>query len=131
MAQKKAAKTNRSQTTRASAGSATSAKSAPRKREKVKKVIHQVKEPLSLLQTLREEGMSNAITFLSLAGNFASGAAKNLRVETLRPQLSELISSLGFAMREDIERLEDRVAELEQKLSEREYAALRAADGEE
>lgn len=128
MAQKKAAKPNRTQTTRAAAGSA---KSAPRKREKVKKVIHQVKEPLSLLQTLREEGMSNAITFLSLAGNFASGAAKNLRVETLRPQLSELISSLGFAMREDIERLEDRVAELEQKLSEREYAALRAADGEE
>jgi BMFP domain-containing protein YqiC len=109
----------------------TGKKASPRKRGSVKKVIHEVKEPLSLLQTLREEGMSNALTLLSMASGIASGAAKSFRAEAIRPQLGELISSLGFAMREDLERLQDRVGELEQRLSELEYAALRAEDGEE
>lgn len=111
----------------------TTKKAAPkaRKRSPVKKVIHQVKEPLSLLQTLREEGMQNALTFLSLAGGIASGAARSFRAEAIRPQLGELIASLGFAMRDDLERLQDRLGELEQRLSELEYAALRAEDGEE
>jgi len=102
-----------------------------RKRGSVKKVIHQVKEPLSLLQTLREEGMSNALTFLSMASGIASGAAKSFRAEAIKPQLGELISSLGFAMREDLERLADRVGELEERVSQFEYAALQAALAEE
>lgn len=97
----------------------------PRKaREKVSRVIHQVKEPFSLLGTLREEGLANAVTFLAMAGSMASEAKKNLRMQAVRPQLKELVSSLGFAFREDLERLEARLEELEQKLSEREYASL-------
>lgn len=98
-------------------------KSSVRKvaRERVSKVIHQVKEPFSLLGTLREEGMASAISLLGLASGMASGAAKNLRIESLRPQLKELIQSLGFAFREDLEQLEARVEELEQKISEHEY----------
>jgi hypothetical protein len=101
--------------------------SKPKKRPAKKKasVIHQVKEPLSLLNTLKEEGMANAITFLSMAGAMASGARKNLR-----PQLKELVSSLGFAFREDMERLEARLDELEHLLSEREYARLHPGDEE-
>ena len=104
---------------------------APRvPRAKVQRAIAQAREPLSLLQTLREEGLGNALTLLSVAGTFASGAARNLRTEALLPQLRELLGSLGFATREELERLQARVDELEQRESEREYAALRASEEE-
>jgi hypothetical protein len=104
--------------------------SKPRKRakEKVSKVIHQVKEPLSLLGTLKEEGLANAINFLTMASAVAGEARKNLRMEAMKPQLKELVSSLGFAFRSDLDRLEARLEELEQKLSEREYEALSRDD---
>lgn len=98
---------------------------------KVNKVIKQVKEPLSLLSTLKEEGLANAMMLFTLASGVASGAAKNLRMETVRPQLQELIQSLGFAFRSDIERLESRIEELEQKISELEYSKIQPADDEE
>jgi hypothetical protein len=103
--------------------------SKPRTRaakERVEKVLHQVKEPLSLLSTLREEGLNSAMTFLTMA----SGASKNLRFEAIRPQLKEIIGSLGFATRADLDRLEMRIEELEHKLSDREYAALTGVHGE-
>lgn len=108
-------------------------RSAAQKKPKarVSKVMDQVKEPLSLLQTLKDEGLANAITLISMASTVASGAARNFRAEALRPQLKEVVSSLGFALRDDLERLEGRVEELEQQLSEREYEKLKAADGEE
>ncbi|RZA08568.1 MAG: hypothetical protein EOP11_04475 [Proteobacteria bacterium] len=129
-----AKKTNRKPAPKKTSRAAPKAKAtaaAPGNRGTVKKVMRQVKEPLSLLQTLREEGMANAVTFLSMASGIASGAARSFKAEAIGPQLGELISSLGFAMREDLERLEERVGELEQKLSEYEYAALRGQDGEE
>lgn len=105
----------------------TPAKKRPAK-ERVSKVIHQVKEPFSLLGTLKEEGMANAVTFLTMASAMASGAKNNLRLEKFRPQLKELVSSLGFAFREDLERLEARLDELEHLLSEREYSKLRSEE---
>lgn len=95
-------------------------------KEGVSKVMDQMKEPFSLLQTLREEGMANAAAIIGIA----SGAAKNLRLETIRPQLFEVISSLGFALRSDLEKLEARIEELEMKLSEQEFAAIRNSDDE-
>lgn len=105
-------------------------KSAPRKsaRERVSKVIDQAREPFSLLGTLKEEGMANAMTFLTMASAMATGAKNNIRLEKLRPQLKELVSSLGFAFREDLERLEHRLEELEHLLSEREYAKLKGEE---
>jgi uncharacterized protein YjgD (DUF1641 family) len=93
-------------------------------KEKVSKVIDQVKEPLSLLNTLKEEGVANALTFLTMASAVAEGAKKNLKLEMVKPQLKDLVGSLGFALREDLERLEARLEELEHKLSEKEYAAM-------
>lgn len=105
--------------------------SRPRRaKEKVSKVIHQVKEPFSLLGTLKEEGLSNAISFLTMAGAMADEARKNLRLDAMRPQLKEIVSSLGFASRSDLDRLEARLEELEQKLAEREYEALSRDDEE-
>jgi polyhydroxyalkanoate synthesis regulator phasin len=53
-----------------------------------------------------------------------------VRLDSIKPQLRELISSMGFAMREDVEQLESRVEELEVKLSEKEFEAIRASDEE-
>jgi uncharacterized protein YjgD (DUF1641 family) len=95
-----------------------------RAKEKVTRVIDQVKEPLSLLNTLKEEGLANAFTLLTMASAMASGAKKNLKLEVLKPQLKDLVGSLGFALKEDVERLEARLEELEDKLSEKEYRSL-------
>jgi hypothetical protein len=97
-------------------------------KERVSRVLNQVKEPLSLLGTLKEEGMANAITFLTMASAMANGAKNNLRLEKIRPQMKELVSSLGFAFREDVERLESRLDELEHLLSEREYDKLKGEE---
>lgn len=111
------------------------AKKAPTKRSpaaRVRKVVHQVREPFSLLQTLKDEGVANALTLFTMANamasSVASGAARNLRPDAIRPQLKELVGSLGFALREDLERLESRIEELEQSLSEREYEKLKSED---
>ncbi|MGZ3693871.1 MAG: hypothetical protein ACXWQO_06695 [Bdellovibrionota bacterium] len=97
----------------------------------VSKVMEQVKEPFSLLGTLKEEGMANVIMLLGLAGSMASGAKKNLRLDAVKPQLRELISSLGFAMKEDFDELAARVDELEHKLAKKEFAALSKRDRDE
>ncbi len=114
------------------------AKKSPAKKAKkgaapkgrVSKVIDQVKEPLSLLNTLKAEGLNNAMMMLTLAGGIASEAKKNLRLENVKPQLKELVYSLGFAFREDMERLEARIEELEQSLSEKEYKKLTRGEDE-
>jgi len=93
-------------------------------RRKVSEVLEQVKEPLSLLQTLKEEGMANAFQFLHLASTVAGEAKKNLNSELLRHQIKEVVGSLGFALRSDMDRLEARLDELEEKLSALEYSKL-------
>lgn len=97
----------------------------------VSKVMNQVKEPFSLLGTLKEEGMANVVMLLSLAGSMASGAKKNLRLEAVKPQLRELVSSLGFALKEDFDELAARVDELEHKLAQKEFNELSGNDREE
>lgn len=104
------------------------AKSQPR--DRVSRVVDQVKEPLSLLNTLKEEGLANAMTLIGIASSVASGATKNFRPDLIKPQLLEMVGSLGFARIEDLERLEARVEELEAKLSEKEFEAIRASDEE-
>lgn len=97
----------------------------------VSKVVNQVKEPFSLLGTLKEEGMANVIMLLGMAGSMASGAKKNLRLEAVKPQLRELVSSLGFALKEDFEDLAARVDELEHKLAKKEFAELSGEDSDD
>ncbi len=118
MAKAKSAKSTKKKSTRSYA------------KERVSRMVKQVKEPLSLLSTLREEGMANAMALMGLAGAMASGASKNFRLDSVKPQLRELISSIGFAVREDVEKLEARVEELELKLSEKEFDAIRGDEEE-
>lgn len=99
-------------------------------KEKVSEVVNQVREPFTLLSVLKEEGISNAVALLGLASTMASGATRNLRLEAIKPQLRELIGSIGFALRADLEKLEARIEELETKLSEKEFEAIRGNDEE-
>jgi hypothetical protein len=98
---------------------------------RVSKVVDQVKEPLSLLNTLKQEGMANMMALLTLGSAVASGAKENLKLAAMKPQLRELISSLGFALKEDFDDLAARVDELEHKLSEKEFSVLSSAHDEE
>lgn len=100
------------------------AKGKSSSREKVKKVIEQVREPLGLLETLKEEGIASATMLLGMASNMASGAAKNLKMEHIKPHLRELVQSLGFAFHADLEKLEARVEELEDRIASLEEKQL-------
>ena len=95
-------------------------------RKSIKTMVEQVKEPFSLLETLKEEGMANAGMLLGMM----AGAAKSFRVETIRPQLKEVMTSLGFAMRSEVERLEVRLDELETRISELDHGSVRSDDEE-
>lgn len=99
-------------------------------KEQVERVVNQVREPLALLGTLKEEGMANAVALLGLATSMASGATKNFRLDSIKPQLRELVGTMGFATRDELEKLEARVEELETKLSEREFDQIRGSDDE-
>ena len=101
-----------------------------RAKDKVTKVVEQVSEPFSLLNTLKEEGLANAMALFGMAGAIASGATKNIRLDALKPQLYEVVSSLGFALKEDVEKLEARIEELETKLAEKEFEEIRGSDDE-
>jgi|GEM_PF-5762230 len=100
-------------------------------KDRMSRVVDQVREPLSLLHTLKEEGMANAMALFGLAGAVASGATKNFRVDAIKPQLFELITAMGFALREDVEKLEARLEELETKISAKEFEELRGANDED
>lgn len=97
-------------------------------REQVSEVVDEVSEPFSLLNTLKQEGLANAMALFGMAGAVASGAAKNFSADAIRPQLYDLFNSMGFALREDVEKLEARIEELEAKLSASEFAALRGEE---
>lgn len=101
-----------------------------RTKDKVTKVVEQVSEPFSLLNTLKEEGLANAMALFGMAGALASGATKNIRLDALKPQLYEIVSSLGFALKEDVEKLEARIEELETRLAEKEFEEIRGSDDE-
>lgn len=112
-----------------------SEKKSPRRsiraKDRVSKVVDQVSEPFSLLNTLKEEGMANVMALFGIAGAVASGATKNLRIDSIKPQLFELLTTMGFALREDVEKLEARLEELETKISAKEFEEMRGANDED
>jgi len=100
-------------------------------KDSVAKVMDQMREPLSLLNTLKEEGLANAMALFGLAGAVASGATKNFRIDAMKLPLYELLTSMGFALRDDIEKLEARIEELEIKVSAKEFEEMRGSSDEE
>ena len=86
---------------------------------RTKRVMDQVKEPFALLETLKSEGLANATLVLGMA----SEAAKNFRLEQLKPQLKEMMHSVGFVTKSYVERLEERIDELEGRVADLETEA--------
>ena len=89
------------------------------------RVIEQMKEPLSLLETLKEEGMARAIDFIGMA----SAAAKNVQKDKVIEQLRDGVKSLGLISREEASSLRHRIAALEERV--RELEAVIQVDSEE
>ncbi len=94
---------------------------AKKRKDKIKKakkqidrVVEQVKEPFTLLETLKEEGMANAHFLLGMVAE----AAKNFRMDQIKPQVNEVVHTLGFAKRSELESLEARLDELETRIAE-------------
>lgn len=84
------------------------------KKPRIKKIMDQVKEPLSLLETLKTEGLARGLFLLNAAGE----AAKSINREKLAEQFKELLPLLGLVQYKDFAELESRVCELEDKLNE-------------
>ncbi len=84
---------------------------AKKKATKSKPVRKSIK---TMVDQVKEEGMANAGMLLGMV----AGAAKSFRVESIRPQLKEVMTSLGFATLSEVERLEARLDELETRISE-------------
>lgn len=82
------------------------------KRKKVEKVFRQAKEPLSLLNTLKEEGLSRAAQLAAFAG----AAAKSVNADMVKDQVRDSLGQLGFATRAEVQRLQERIVELEERL---------------
>lgn len=89
-------------------------KSPVRKNPRVNKILEQAKEPFSLLETLKEEGMARAMYLLSVA----SFAAKNVNKDKLVENLKEAVHSLGLVTHAELHSLEERIEQLEERLSE-------------
>ena len=89
-----------------------------------KEKFRQMKEPLALLETFRNEGLSNLLSLSGMASGFAAGAVNNIGISSAKPMLFEAMRSLGFVVTEDLEKLETRLENLEQKLAEMEYSKL-------
>lgn len=80
--------------------------------KKAKKLAEQAKEPLGLLEQLKEEGLARAGYLLGVA----SGVAGNLTKSSVRKQLKEFSDIFGIATRDDIDWLESRINDLERRL---------------
>lgn len=118
---KRANKTSRPKAT--SSGKAMKSRGGSAK-EKLDKMVHQFREPISLLSTFRQEGLANAMNLLTIASSVASQATRRVQFDSIGPTLKEAIHSMGFALKSDLEKIEERMEELELKLSEAEIGRL-------
>lgn len=84
------------------------------KETKVKKIVNQVKEPLSLLETLKEEGMARAMFLMGAA----TGAAKQVNKDKIFSQFKDALHLAGVVTRTDLEALEERIEVLEAQIAE-------------
>ena len=89
-------------------------KSSEKKSSMKEKIISQVKEPLSLLETLKEEGMARAFSLMSAAGE----ASRHINKDKLFMQMADAFHMAGMVTRTDIKALEERIQELEAQIED-------------
>ena len=96
------------------------------KSERIQRVLDQAKEPLGLLETLKEEGMARAGYLLGLAAEMS----KQVTRENIGSQIREVSGAVGIASKDEVRKLKARISELEERIEALETATgltLRAA----
>ena len=85
---------------------------ASRRRRPIDRVIEEAKEPLSLIETLKEEGMARAGYLLGIAAEVAGSVTK----QNFGAQIAELGGVVGMATKADLARLERKIQALSDRL---------------
>lgn len=81
------------------------------KSERISRVIEQAKEPLGLLETLKEEGMARAGYLLGIAAEMSKQVTK----ESVSAHVRDLSNMVGIVTKEDFLQLKGRIDELEKR----------------
>lgn len=81
------------------------------KADRISRIIDQAKEPLGLIDTLKEEGLARAGYLLGVA----AGTASTLTRESVKSQVKDLAKNLGLVTKKEHERLLARVEDLESR----------------
>lgn len=109
-ARKPAAPKVRAQKT-ASSGSRLREAVSSRAEDALARVFNQAKEPLSLIETLKEEGVARAAYLVGFAANMAGSVTK----AGVKSQVSDLAKTFGFVTKPELEKLRARIESLEDR----------------
>ena len=80
----------------------------------IAKVVKQAKEPLGLLETLKEESLGRAGYLLGVAAGVASNVSKDMVVGQLR----DLSDTVGIASKDDLNWIESKFSDFERRLEQ-------------
>ncbi len=98
------------------------------KADLVSKIIDQAKEPIGLLDTLKEEGLARAGYLLGVA----AGTASSLTKESVQAQVKDVAKILGLVTKKEYDRVKARVEDLESRFEAmEEHLGLSVMDADE
>lgn len=98
------------------------------KADRISKIIDQAKEPLGLIDTLKEEGLARAGYLLGVA----AGTASSLTKESVKTQVKDVAKTLGLVTKKEYDRLKARVEDLESRFEAmEEHLGLSVVDADE
>lgn len=89
-------------------------KKKAKRTKRVSNVINQVKEPLQLLETLKDEGFARVLYMLGMA----SGLTKNLNKDGINQQVKEIVQLLGLATKDELRQLKRQIRALESRIED-------------
>jgi hypothetical protein len=100
---------------------------SPRSKNRIDRVIEQAKEPLSLIETLKEEGMARAGYLLGIAAEVAGTMTK----QNLGAQIAEFGGAVGIVTKADLARLERKLQDISDRLEALEGGTLSTEQDED
>lgn len=127
-----ASKSNKSSASKSSKGG-TNARSRSKRKigtkaDRISRIIDQAKEPLSLIDTLKEEGLARAGYLLGVA----AGTASSLTKESVKTQVKDIAKTLGLVTKKEYDRVKARVEDLESRFEAmEEHLGLSVVDADD
>ncbi len=98
------------------------------KADRISKIIDQAKEPLGLIDTLKEEGLARAGYLMGVA----AGTASSLTKESVKSQVKDVAKTLGLVTKKEYDRLKARLEDLESRFEAMEdHLGLSVVDADE